>query len=191
VIAALIVAAVAPAAHAAADTYTLDPYYPIGFSVDHLGMATVFGQFRKYSGKFTMDRAAGTGSLEVVVETASVDTGDGDKGARPRSRDEHLRSAEFFNVAEFPQMTYKSTGVIFATDSPSLIEGNLTLLGKTRPLKLTVQRFRCTGAGTAVRERCGGYATGKLRRSDFGMSRAIPAIGDEISLMIGFEADRD
>ncbi|MEP7183628.1 MAG: YceI family protein [Betaproteobacteria bacterium] len=190
VVAALLLFAVAPLA-AAVDSYTLDPHYPIHFSADHLGMATVYGHFSRYTGKFTMDRSARTGSLEVTVETGSVDTGDGDKGSRPRSRDETLRSAEFFNAAEFPRMSYRSTNVIYSTDSPSLIEGTLTLLGVTRPLKLTVQRFKCTPATASAPERCGGYAVGKLRRSEFGMSRGIPAVGDEITLLIGFEADKD
>ncbi len=189
--AALLLAAMPFAAAAAPESYTIDPYYPINFSVDHLGMATVRGHFKKMSGKFTMDRAARTGSLEVTVETASIDTGDSDKGSRARARDEHLRAADFFNAAEFPRMTYQSTNVIFATDTPSVIEGNLTLLGVTKPVKLMVERFRCSPAAGTAKERCGGNATGKLKRSDFGMKYGIPGIGDEITLLIGFEATKD
>jgi polyisoprenoid-binding protein YceI len=68
------------------------------------------------------------------VDTASISTGDNDKGARPRARDEHLRTADFFNVAEFPRMTFQSSGVKFAGDNPAEIAGNLTLLGVTRPV---------------------------------------------------------
>ncbi|NDP42566.1 MAG: YceI family protein [Aromatoleum sp.] len=191
ILAALVLAATPVVATAAAESYTLDPYYPISFSGDHLDMATVYGHFSKISGKITIDRLARTGAVDITVETASVDTGDADKGGRARSRDEHLRSADFFNAAEFPTMTYKATNVFFSADAPALIDGNLTLLGVTRPVKLTIQRFKCVPASGTTRERCGGNATGKLKRSDFGMKYGIPAIGDEITLLVGFEATKD
>ncbi len=88
------------------------------FTVDHLGVSTMYGRFDKSSGKATLDRAAKTGSLDITIETASIATGDNDKGTRARSRDEHLRSADFFNVAEFPRITYKSTKLVFTGDNP-------------------------------------------------------------------------
>jgi len=189
---ALLLLAAVPCAAAAADSYTLDPYhtYP-NFSIDHLGVSTIFGRFNRTSGKFTIDRAAKTGSVDIAVDTASVDTGDGDKGSRPRSRDEHLRSADFFNAAEFPKMTFKSTTVYFSVDTPSTIDGQLTMLGVTKPLKLTLERFKCTPASSTAKERCGGNATGKIKRSDFGMKTGVPAIGDEIALNISFAGFKD
>jgi polyisoprenoid-binding protein YceI len=180
------------AASAATDSYTFDPLHTsISFSIDHLGLSVIHGRFSKYSGKFGIDRAAKTGSVELVVETASVDTNDNDKGSRPRSRDEHLRSADFFNAAEFPRMTYKSTSVVFAGDTPTVVQGDLTLLGVTKPVAITVERFRCNPATATSKERCGGSAAAKIKRSDFGMKRGIPAIGDEVLLSFGFEGDRD
>jgi polyisoprenoid-binding protein YceI len=185
---ALVLLAFPLAVAAAPDTYSLDPFHTFpGFAVDHLGIATIHGRFNKTSGKFTIDRAAKTGALELTVETASVDTGDADKGTRVRSRDDHLRSAEFFNVAEHPRMTYKSTQVAFNGDQPSSVEGELTIIGVTRPLTLTVDRFSCNQAAAPARQRCGGNATGKLKRSDWGMKTAIPAVGDDIALTITFE----
>ena len=190
-LAVLLLAALPISARAASDTYTLDPYYPIVFSVDHVGMATVYGHFKKMSGKFGIDRVARTGFIDISVETASVDTGDSERGSRARSRDEHLRSADFFNAAEFPTMTYKASTVFFSADTPSVIDGNLTLLGVTKPVKLTIDRFKCVPAAGAGKERCGGNARGKLNRSDFGMKTGIPAIGDEITLLIGFEGTKE
>jgi polyisoprenoid-binding protein YceI len=189
---ALLLLAAVPCAASASDSYTLDPYhtYP-NFTVDHLGLSTFFGRFNKTSGKFTIDRAAKTGSVDITIDTASVDTGDNDKGSRPRSRDEHLRSADFFNAAEFPKMTFRSTSVFFSADNPSTIDGQLTLLGVTKPLKLTLERFKCSPASATASERCGGNATGKIKRSDFGMKTALPAIGDEIALNISFEGVKD
>jgi polyisoprenoid-binding protein YceI len=177
---------------AATETYPFDPLHTsVSFAIDHLGLAMIHGRFSKYSGKFTIDRAAKTGAVELVVETASVDTNDNDKGSRPRSRDEHLRSPDFFNVAEFPKMTYKSTSVIFAGDTPTVVQGDLTLLGVTKPVAITVERFRCNPATATAKERCGGSASAKIKRSDFGMKRGIPNIGDEVALSFGFEGDKE
>jgi polyisoprenoid-binding protein YceI len=190
---AMLLLAVMPlAATAASDSYTIDPLHAsMIFSVDHQSLSPIYGRFDKFAGKFALDRASKTGSVEVTVETASVDTNENDKGSRPRSRDEHLRSADFFNAAEFPRMTYKSTNVVFGGDNPATVEGNLTLLGVTKPVTLTVERFKCNPATATAKERCGGVAAGKLKRSDFGMKTGIPSIGDEIALIIGFEGNKD
>ena len=184
----LLLAAVPVAATAAPDSYTIDPFHTFpNFTVDHLGVSTLHGRFNKSSGKFSLDRAAKSASLELVVEAASVDTGDGDKGSRARSRDDHLRSADFFNAAEFPRMTFKSNSVTFNGDNPSSIDGSLTLLGVTKPVTLTVERFKCNPASANSKERCGGNATGRIKRSDFGMKTGIPAISDEITLLVEIE----
>jgi polyisoprenoid-binding protein YceI len=190
---AIFLLAVTPlAATAASDSYTIDPLHAsMNFSVDHQGLSPIYGRFDKFAGKFGIDRAAKTGSVEVTVETASVDTNENDKGSRPRSRDEHLRSADFFNAAEFPRMTYKSTNVVFGGDNPTTVEGNLTLLGVTKPVSLTVERFKCNPATATAKERCGGVAVGKIKRSEFGMKTGIPSISDEIALTVGFEGNKD
>ena len=180
------------AAAAAPESFTIDPYhtYP-NFSIDHLGISTMFGRFNRTTGKATVDRAAKSGSLEITIEAASIDTGDGVKGSRSQSRDDHLRAADFFNVAEFPRITYKSTRIAFTGDNPSAIEGNLTMLGVTKPVNLKIDRWKCNPAQGNNKERCGGNATGSFKRSDFGMKYGIPNIGDEIGLNIGFEALKD
>lgn len=184
--------AVPLAAAAAPETYSLDPFHTFPtFAVEHLGIAVIYGRFDKTGGKFTIDRAARTGAVELAVETASINTGDADKGTRVRSRDDHARSAEFLNVAEHPRMTFKSAQVSFSGDIPSNVEGELTLVGVTRPLTLTVERFSCNQAAAPARQRCGGNATGKLKRSDYGIKTAIPAVGDDITLMITFEGLKD
>lgn len=181
-----------PLTAAAADSYTLDPYHTFpGFTVDHLGISTMYGRFDKTTGKATLDRAAKSGSLELTIDAKSLTTGDNDKGSRPRSRDEHLRSADFFNVAEFPTITYKSTKVVFTGDNPSAVEGNLTLLGVTKPVHLTIERFKCAPGQNGGKERCGGNAVGKFKRTDFGMKTGVPAIGDEIGLLVEFEGLKD
>ncbi len=191
-IALLFAAALPLAAVAAPEHYTLDPThtYP-NFTVEHWGLSMMHGRFDKTAGKFTFDRAAKTGSAELTIETASVTTGDNVRGNRPRSRDEHLRQADFFNSAEFPAITFKSTKVNFGAELPASVEGNLTLSGVTKPVTLTFERFKCGKNPFNQKDRCGGNAVTKIKRSDFGMKTAIPAVGDEIAMNIEFEGDKD
>ena len=195
---AAVLAALLPlGALAAAQTYVIDPVHSFPhFRINHLGMATIHGRFDRMSGKIVLDTAARTGSLDVKIETASVNTGDprhepGSTAARmhgPRARDEHLRTADFFNSAEFPDMTYKSTKFNFNGEVLESVEGNLTLLGVTKPVKLTVTAFKCGPHAFTKKPMCGADAEGSLKRSDFGMKYGIPAISDEIKLAIGIEA---
>jgi polyisoprenoid-binding protein YceI len=189
----LIALALPLAATAAPEPYTLDPYHTyLHFEVDHLnGMSRMRGRFEKLAGKFTLDQAAKTGSIEITVQTASVSTGDNDKGSRPRSRDEHLRSPDFFNVTEFPTIFFKSTKITFKGDTPAAIEGNVTLLGVTKPVTLNVEHWRCGPHPASKRQMCGANASGSIKRSDFGMKFGIPAVGDEQKLWIEMEVYKD
>lgn len=186
---AVLAAALPLAATAQVENYNIDPYhtYPY-FELEHLGTATLRGRFDKTAGKFSIDRTAKTATLEIVIQAASVTTGDNDRDGRPRTRDEHLRTADFFNPAEFPTLTYRSTAVKFAGDNPESIEGNLTLLGVTKPVALKVERWKCGPDPRTQGKRfmCGGNATGSFKRSDFGMKFAIPGVGDETRLWISF-----
>ena len=180
------------AAHAQVETYKVDPIHSFPhFGVDHFGVSTIWGRFDKMTGNFTIDRAAKKGSVELAIETASVTTGDTDKGSRPRTRDEHLRTADFFNVAEFPRMTYKSTNVKFSGDNPSEIEGQLTLLGVTKPVTIKIDRWTCKDHPMSKKPMCGGNASGSFKRTDFGMKYLVPAVSDEVKLMINFEGYKE
>jgi polyisoprenoid-binding protein YceI len=176
------------AALAAPETYQLDPTHTLpGFAVNHLGMSTVRGMFEGASGKVVLDRAAKTGSIELKIPTATVYTGHLKSTGAGRTRDEHLRSADFFNAAEFPEMTFKSTKIVFAGDKPESIEGALTLLGVTKPVTLKVDSFNCGANPMSKKDMCGADVSGSIKRSDFGMKYAIPAVGDEVKLTIAVE----
>ena len=187
------VAALPLAAQANPESYTIDPYHTyVSFEVDHLGFSRMRGMFTQTNpAKMTLDRTAKTGAIEISVRTASIATGDNDKGSRPRARDEHLRSPDFFNVAEFPTMTFRSTKVAFKGDNPGQIDGNVTLLGVTKPASLAVDFWKCGQHPVSKREMCGGNASGTIKRSDFGMKYGIPAVGDEIKLFVEIEAYKD
>ena len=191
-LAGILLAACPLAVQAQAENYKVDPLHSFPhFGVEHFGVTTMWGRFDKMSGSFSIDRAAKKASVELVIETASVTTGDNDKGSRPRSRDEHLRQADFFNTAEFPRMTYKSTNVKFNGDVPSEVEGQLTLLGVTKPVTIKIDKWVCREHPMNKRAMCGGDASGSFKRSEFGMKYGVPALSDEVKLKIGFEAYKD
>jgi len=169
----------------AADSYTLDPGHTFPrFEINHFGFSTHHGQFNKTAGKLVLDRVAKTGSIEITVDTASIGTGD------PKL-EEHLRSPEFFNVAKFPAMTFRSKTIAFNGDVPATAAGELTLLGVTRPLMLTISRVKCGPHPMLKKEDCGAEVTGTLKRSDFGMKAYVPVVGDEVTLRIQVEAIKD
>ncbi|MDH5327381.1 MAG: YceI family protein [Gammaproteobacteria bacterium] len=165
--------------------YTIDPAhtYP-HFKISHLGFSTMLGRFNVSSGKLTMDRAKGTGSVEIEVDVNSIDTGHA-------KRDKHLRSPDFFNVAEFPKMTFKSTKVNIKKDNSAVVKGNLTLMGITKPITLNVKSINCGVHPFSKKDVCGFDATGSFKRSDFGMKYGLPAIGDDVTLIIEAEAGKD
>ncbi|MEO8296487.1 MAG: YceI family protein [Burkholderiales bacterium] len=176
-------------AWAAPTTYMLDPTHTIPyFAVNHLGMSTVQGHFERTSGNVTLDVAAKTGAIELKVPTATISTGDGKRSDGTRSRDDHLRSADFFNVAEFPEMVFKSTKFNFKGDKPETIEGTLTLLGVSKQVKLAVVGFNCGANPMSKQQMCGADLAGTIKRSDYGMKYGVPAIGDDIKLTIAVEA---
>jgi polyisoprenoid-binding protein YceI len=185
--------ALAPlAATAAVENYTIDSLHAFpNFWVEHFGLSQIHGRFDRMTGKFSLDKQAKIGSVELAIATNSINTGDSVKGNRPQSRDDHLKSADFFNAAEFPQMTFKSTKVNFNGELPGSVEGTFTLLGVSKPVTLTFERFNCGQHPFTKKDRCGGNAVGKIKRSDFGMKYGIPAMGDEIALNISFEGDKD
>ena len=177
------------AALAAPQVYTLDAQHSFpNFTINHLGMTNLHGRFDRMTGKIVFDPAAKTGSLEVKIATASVSTGDAKRPDGTRSRDDHLRAADFFNSAEFPEMIYKSTKFNFNGDAVESVEGTLTLLGVTKPVKLNVTSFKCGPHPFTKKPMCGAYVEGSVKRTDFGMKFGVPAISDEVKLAIGVEA---
>lgn len=184
-IASIVVASLFALPVVAADTYTNDPAhtYP-SFEVSHLGFSTMRGRFNKTAAKITLDKAAKTGAVEATIDATSVDTG------WPK-RDEHLRSGDFFNVEKFPTFTFKSDSFKFDGDKVVTVPGQLTLLGVTKPVTLQIANFKCAPHPMLKRENCGAEVSTTIKRSDFGMSYGLPAVGDDIKIAVEVEALKD
>jgi polyisoprenoid-binding protein YceI len=125
-------------------------------------VSTWRGKFTKSSGTVTLDRAAKTGTVEVTVDPASVQTGN-------IKLDDHLKTDEFFDVAKYPAVTYKGTNIRFDGDKPVEVVGNLTMHGVTKPLNLKIESFKCMPHPMLKREVCGVEASAQFNRADFGM----------------------
>lgn len=164
-----------------AGSYTIDPAhtYP-NFAINHLGFSTLHGRFGTTSGTLEMDREKGTGSVNVVIDVASINTGF-------KKRDDHLRSPDFFNAIEFPEITFKSTKVTFKGKGAVLV-GDLTIKGVTQSVQLDVSSINCGVHPFSKKDVCGFDASTQIKRSDFGIKYALPAVGDDVMLVIELEA---
>jgi polyisoprenoid-binding protein YceI len=150
---------------AAPVTYQVDPAhtYP-SFEADHFGGMSVWrGKFDSSSGTIVLDRAAGTGTLEITVDTSSIDFGN------PKLN-EHAKSGEMFDVQKYPTAVYKGTLTNFKNGAPTEAHGELTLHGVTKPLNLTINSFVCKTTPMSKKERCGADASATLNRADFGIN---------------------
>ncbi len=178
--------------NAAPETYNLDPTHTVpNFSVQHLGMSTVWGHFERSTGKVVLDRAAKSGSIEVRIPTATISTGDAKRPDGGRTRDDHLRAPDFFNVAEFPEMVFKSSKLTFAGDKLQSVDGMLTLLGVSKPVTLAVTSFNCGPNPGNKKAMCGADLVGSIKRSDFGMKYGVPLVSDEVKLFIAVEGYKE
>jgi polyisoprenoid-binding protein YceI len=146
-------------------TYQIDPghTYP-SFEADHFGGLSVWrGKFDKTSGTLVIDKDKGAGTVDVTVDTSSIDFGN------PKLN-EHAKSAEMFDVAKYPTATYKGTLAGFKNGAPTKIEGQFTLHGVTRPLTLTINSFMCKPNPMDKKEHCGADASSSFNRGDYGIS---------------------
>ena len=181
--AALILAAVATApALAAPETYVVDGNHSFpSFSYNHLGYSIQMSRFDKATGTVTLDKAAKTAAVDIVIDTKSVNTGSA-------TFNEHIQGEDFLDTAKHPTATFKSTKVVFEGDKPVSIDGNLTLKGVTRPVTLKVNGFHAMPHPMLKKDAIGANATTKVKRTDFNMGKNVPYVGDEVTIDIALEA---
>ncbi|HWQ08866.1 MAG TPA: YceI family protein [Holophaga sp.] len=165
----------------ASDTYQIDPAHSeISFRVQHLGLSKVFGRFTNYQGAILLDdQDLSRSKVDVSIEAYSVNT-------ESDARDKHLRSADFFDVARFPNVTFHSVSVKPAGKDRFDVTGDFTLHGVTRRLTLPMA---ATGTARTPKEtRVGFEGTVTLNRSDYGMTYMPGIVGDGVAVTLGIEA---
>jgi polyisoprenoid-binding protein YceI len=186
---ALALSLVAAQALAEPAEWAIDPSHAhVGFSVPHMVVSEVEGQFKTFSGKVSLDEKDLTkSSVEFTVDVNSVDTDSAD-------RDKHLKSPDFFDTAKFPQLTFKSTKIVKAGKGYK-VTGDLTIHGVTKPVTLDVTLSEAVQSpwGKSVRA---AKVTGKLKRADYGLSwnksldKGGVVIGEDVTLDVKLELNK-
>lgn len=174
-----------PAQAGKPDAFTFDKTHTqIFFSVSHLGFSFSTGSFTAFDGGFTFsEQKPEQSAVNVTIEAASLSLHD-------EKWEEHLKSADFLNIAEHPKITFKSTKAEKTGDNTGRITGDLTLLGVTKPVTLDVIFNKAAIHPYSKQFVAGFSAKTSINRSDFGMDYGLPGIGDEVNITIEVEGIR-
>lgn len=172
-------------AYASPETFAIDPGHTAPrFEYSHFGYSNQIHRFDQTSGKIVLDREAKTGSVEVMIDAKSVNTG------FPLFN-EHIQGEDFFNTAAYPSITFKSTKVKFKKGKPVAVDGTLTIKGVTKPVTLTVTSFHAMPHPMLKKDAIGANAVAKIKRSDFNMAKYTPYVSDDVTLSIAVEAVKE
>jgi polyisoprenoid-binding protein YceI len=177
----------APAASRAdaSGVYAVDGVHSsLVFRIKHMNVSWFYGRFNELSGQVTMDEAKPENSaVEFTAQAGSVDSGNG-------KRDQHIKSPDFLNADEFPEISFKSDKVKGGKDGRAHVSGKLTLHGVTQPLEFDVEAVG-TAEGKGGSMIAGWEATFTIKRSDFGMSEMLDNLGDEVRIIVSIEGRKD
>jgi len=175
---------IASTAAAAPITYTVDGQHSFArFSYNHLGMSTQLSSFKATSGTIVLDQEAKTGSVDITIDTTSVETGSSDFNT-------HIQSADFLDAAAHPTARFKSTKINFEGDKPVSVEGELTIKGITTPVSFDITSFTAKPHPMLKKEALGADANAVIKRSDFNAAKFVPAVSDEVTISIAVEAQQ-
>ena len=182
-----LVAVIAIPAVAAEESFVVEPVHSQpSFETRHIGKSPKRGNFGKVSGKVTLDRGAKKGAIDITIDATSIRTFD-------TRLDAIVKGERFFNVEKFPTLTFKSDKVTFDGDSVVGVDGDLTIIGVTKPVSFKVVNFVCGENPFNKKPMCGAEATATIKRSDWGMTNGlnINNPGDEVKLAIPIEAYKE
>jgi len=167
---------------AAPETYVIDPTHTFArFSYSHFGLSTQLSRFNQTSGTVVLDKAAKTASVDITIDTKSVDTG-------YATFNEHIQGPDFLDTAKYPTATFKSTKVDFAGDKPTAVHGNLTIKGVTRPVTLKVSNYVNMPHPMLKKDAIGADASAVIKRSEFNAGKYAPNVGDDVTISVALEA---
>ena len=158
-----------------------DSHTRVGFSVNHLGFSTTMGRFNDVQGMVNYDiKDPSKTKLSFTIATDSIDT-------NWDARDKHLKTDEFFNVAKYPTMTFKSTKVSFINPQQAKVTGDFTMLGQTKPLTLDVTLNKIANSPLTKEPVIGFRATGNIDRAAYGMTAYAAGITTNVPIQIDGE----
>ncbi|MFZ6686398.1 YceI family protein [Undibacterium sp. SXout11W] len=179
----LTVASFVGTAHADTATYNIDPTHTyVTFEVTHFGTSTNRGRFDKKEGTVVLDMAAQSGKVDLAIDTRSINTGHA-------AFDQHLQTTDFFDSVKYPAARFTADKISFRGEKISEVKGELTLLGKTRPVLLKATNFNCYMNPIIKHEVCGGDFETTIQRTQWGMNWGLDyGVPDTVKLVIQVEA---
>ncbi len=169
---------------ARADDYVIDSAHSgISFQILHAGLSYIHGRFDDFSGTFTLDSSdPSKSSFAMTIKAESVDTNN-------KKRDDHLRAPDFFNVKQFPVITFKSTSVK-PVDGGYEVTGDLTMHGETKPVTFSLKGGKMTQFPPGVARTGFSSSQIEIKRTEFGVGKPMPVLGDEVYVSISFEGTK-
>ena len=174
--------AAATSAIAAPQTYVVEGTHTFPrFSYSHFGYSTQLSRFDKTTGTVVFDAEGKTGSVDIVIDMTSVNTGFADFNG-------HIQGEDFLDTAKFPKATFKSTKVVYQDGKPTSIDGQLTIKGVTKPVTLTVSAFQAMPHPMLKKAALGANAWTVIKRSEFNAGKFAPYVGDDVRIDIAIEA---
>jgi len=185
--ASIVAMAVLPALAPAAERFRIDTDHTFAhFAVVHTGVSSVRGRVGVTKGSATLDTAQETAEVTVEIDPRTLDTG-------VKKLDALLAGEMFFDVGKFKTARFTGHAVRFADGVPKEFAGDLTIKGVTKPIHLTAERFVCQEVTILVIKRyvCGGDLTAALKRSDFGLTKYLSMVSDDVRITISVEAIRE
>src|SRR5690554_3000383 len=167
---------------AAPVTYVIDSTHTFPrITYNHMGLSTQVHRFHSATGTVVYDQEAQTAEVDITIDMDSIETGS-------ETFNGHIKGEDFFDIANHPEATFKSTNVVFENDAPAQIEGDLTIKGITKPVTLTLSHFVSKKHPMLPKEAVCADASTVIKRSDFGAGANVPAVGDEVTIDISLEA---
>lgn len=163
--------------------YKIDPNHAnVRFAIDHFGTTTNQGGFYGLTGDMNFDAAKKVGNIDINIPMNSLDTGN-------ERFTNHLKSAEFFNAEKYPTANFKSTKFYFKNGKVSQVDGNLTMLGKTKPVSLKATKFNCYDSPMLKAKVCGGDFETTIDRTQWGMDSYVKmGFSKNVKLNVQIEA---
>ena len=182
----MLVIALSPTFEATATAlYRIDPQHTFStFEYEHWGLSLQHGRFDSNTGTIAFDTATGDGAIDIEIAAASVSTGSS-------VFDTILRSADFFNAAAYPKITFKSTRLIFAGERLMQVDGILTIKAISRSITLDMTHFNCRFMPAYGKRACGANGSARLSRSDFELGKYVPFVSDIVTLRVSVEAIKE
>ncbi len=170
-------------AHAESASYAIDPTHTfVTFEISHFGASVNRGRFDKKEGSVQLDKAAKSGKVEISFDATSINSG-------TPAFDKHLQSADLFNAAQHPKISFVSDKFVFNGDKVSEVSGQLTLLGKTGPVTFKANQFNCYQSPMLKREVCGGDFEATIDRTQWGMNYGVEwGFAKNVRLVVQVEA---